>query len=188
MANWNLTELSILDWIQNHMRSAFLDGFFSFVTHLGDAGIFWIALAVLLLLFKKTRKTGIMMGLSLLLGLLVCNLTLKPLVARIRPYDINNAVTLLIEKPHDFSFPSGHTQASFGGAMVLFFRDKRLGIPAVCLAVLIAFSRMYLYVHYPTDVLTAAVLGTVFAFLSIRTVDALFRKFKKNTTEITELN
>jgi len=177
MENWNLMELPILDWIQTHLRCAFLDVFFPVITHLADAGLFWIALAVVLLFFKKTRKTGWMMGLALIFGLLVCNLTLKPLVARVRPYDINTAVSLLIEKPHDFSFPSGHTQASFGAAMVLLFRDKRFGIPAVVLAVLIAFSRMYLYVHYPTDILTAAVLGTLFAFLAVRIVETLYRKF-----------
>ena len=187
MENLSFMELSVLDWIQTHLRCAFLDGFFAFITHLGDAGLFWIALAVVLLIFKKTRKTGLMMGLSLIMGLLVCNMTLKPLVARIRPYDLNSSVSLLIDKPHDFSFPSGHTQASFGGAMVLFFRDKRWGSAAVCLAVLIAFSRMYLYVHYPTDVLTAAVLGTLFAYLSIRIVDGLFKKFSKNTNTIAEL-
>lgn len=179
MEHWNTMELSILDWIQNHLRCDFLDGFFSFITHLGDAGLFWIALAVLLIFFKKTRKTGLMMGLALVLGLLVCNLTLKPLVARIRPFDINTAVTLLIERPHDFSFPSGHTQASIGAAAVLLIRDKRLGIPAILLAVLIAFSRLYLYVHYPTDVLTAALLGSLFAVLSVRIIDALFAKISE---------
>ena len=163
-------DLPILDWIAANLKCGFLDFLMPLITLLGDAGIFWIACSVALILFPKTRKTGLSMGISLLIGLLVCNVTLKPLVARIRPYDyqwkhFQVTIPLLVEGLHDFSFPSGHTIASFEAATALLIGNKKLGIPAMILAVLIAFSRLYLYVHYPTDVLTSVVLGIGIAFL-----------------------
>lgn len=123
MEQLSLLELKVLDFIQENFQCRFLDVFFSTVTKLADSGIFWILLAVIFLFFKKTRKTGLMMGVALLCGLIVGNLTLKPLIGRIRPYDLNPGVSLLIDKLHDFSFPSGHTLSSFEGATVLLIRD-----------------------------------------------------------------
>ncbi|MBQ7345222.1 MAG: phosphatase PAP2 family protein [Oscillospiraceae bacterium] len=163
-------DLPILDWIAANLWCPFLDAVMPVITLLGDAGIFWIAIAVVLLFFPKTRRIGLGMGAALLLGLLVCNVTLKPLVARIRPYDyvleqFGVQIKLLIEAQHDFSFPSGHTIASFEAATVLLIHSKKAGVPAVVLACLIAFSRLYLYVHYPTDVIASVVLGVAFGFL-----------------------
>ena len=163
-------DLPILDWIAANLWGPALDVAMPIITILGDAGIFWIAVAVLFLLTKKHRKTGIGMLIALIFGLLVCNIWLKPAVARIRPYDFQEQnlgviVKLLIEKQHDFSFPSGHTIASFEAAVVILLNNKKLGIPAMILACLIAFSRLYLYVHYPTDVICSVILGTAFAFL-----------------------
>lgn len=166
----------VLDFIQEHFRCAFLDLFMPLVTKLGDGGIFWICVAVLLLIFPKTRKTGIMMGVALILGLLVGNLTLKPLVARARPYDVRGITDLLVPALSDFSFPSGHTLASFEAAVVLLIRDKRMGIPAIIIAVVVALSRLYLFVHYPTDVLAGAILGTVFAILAVIVVNKIHSK------------
>ena len=131
----SMQELGILDFIQEHFRCGFLDWFFPTITKLGDSGIFWILLAVIFLLFRKTRKTGLMMGVALLCGQIVGNLTLKPLIHRIRPYDLNPEAILLIDSLSDFSFPSGHTLSSFEGATVLMIRDKRFGIPAMVIAV-----------------------------------------------------
>lgn len=163
-------DLPILDWIQANLQSPFMDKFMPFITLFGEGGIFWIAVAVILLILPKTRKTGLGMGFALIFGLVVCNMTLKPLCQRIRPYDFqmeNYGITinLLVKALHDYSFPSGHTIASFEAATVLLRRDKRMGIPALILACLIAFSRLYLYVHYPTDVLVAIVLGVIFGIL-----------------------
>ncbi|MDY3224991.1 MAG: phosphatase PAP2 family protein [Candidatus Faecousia sp.] len=162
-------DLPILDWIQAHLQSPLMDRIMPIITLLGEGGIFWIAWAVILLLIPKTRKTGIAMIFALLMGLLVCNVTLKPLVQRIRPYDLQEqlgvTIPLLIERQHDFSFPSGHTIASFEAAVVLLKNSKKMGIPALIIAILVSFSRLYLYVHYPTDVLVSVILGTVFAFL-----------------------
>ena len=163
-------DLPILDWIQAHLQSGFMDTIMPIITVFGDAGIFWIACAVVLLFFPKTRKMGMSMGAALLIGLLVCNVTLKPLVARIRPYDYQMehfgvSIKLLIEAQHDFSFPSGHTIASFEAATAMLIHNKKAGIPAMILACLIAFSRLYLYVHYPTDVIASVILGIGIAFL-----------------------
>ncbi len=163
-------DLPILDWIAEHIWCPFLDAIMPVITALGNGGIFWIAVAVVLMLIPKYRKAGFSMGAALLMGLLLCNLTLKPLVARIRPYDyqLENfgvSIQLLIKTPHDFSFPSGHTIASFEAATALLLHNRKLGIPAMVLASLIAFSRLYLYVHYPTDVIASILLGVGLAFL-----------------------
>ncbi len=161
----NVFELKILDFIQEHLRCGFLDWLLPIITKLGDEGIFWIIVAIVLLFFKKTRKTGAMVGVALLLGLFIGNLTLKPLVARTRPYNMPGVeVELLIDKLSSKSFPSGHTLASFEAATVLLINDKRMGIPAIVLASIIAFSRLYLYVHFPTDVLGGMILGVLIAF------------------------
>lgn len=170
-------DLPILDWIQSNMQSELLDTIMPIITMLGDAGIFWIACAVILLCIPRTRKIGLGMGIALILGLLVCNMILKPWVGRMRPYDyqinilgktwndILLAGKLLVETPHDYSFPSGHTIASFEACTVLMLGSRKLGIPATILATLIAFSRMYLYVHYPTDVIASVILGILFGII-----------------------
>ena len=178
-------DLPILDWIQEHLQCTFLDKTMPIVTLFGDGGVFWIGIAVLLLFFAKYRKTGFSMGMALVLGLVVCNITLKPLVARIRPYDFQlqefgREISLLISAQHDFSFPSGHTIASFEACTVLLLHDKRMGIPATVLAILIAFSRLYLYVHYPTDVLVSLVLGIAFGLLGNFLVNLIYKKWVYN--------
>ena len=189
-------DLPILNWIQQYMQSDFLDFIMPYITSLGDAGIFWIACSVILMLVPKQRKAGFSMGIALIFGVVVCNMILKPLVGRIRPYDYNLEVLklnwedflvhgkLLVETPHDFSFPSGHTIASFEASVALYKNNKRLGIPALILAVLISFSRMYLYVHYPTDVIASVILGTAFALLGnwiVHTVAAKLALRNKKT-------
>ena len=167
---WALSfDLPILDWIQANMANPFLDMIMPWITILGDAGIFWMIVAGVLAITKKYRKIGFGMAIAMALGLLVCNVTLKPLVARIRPYDLQETlgvtINLLIEKQHDFSFPSGHTIASFEACTVILLGSRKLGIPATLLAILIAFSRLYLYVHYPTDVIASVILGTIFGII-----------------------
>ena len=178
-------DYSILNYINEHFHNAFFDGFFSIITHLADAGWFWIALAALLLCFKKTRKTGCVMGAALLMGVIFGNGILKPLIHRVRPYD--NAAwspavtraTLLLSPPSDYSFPSGHTLASFEGAFVIFLCNKKWGAPALVLAVLIAFSRLYFYIHYPTDVIGGMILGIGFAVAAFFIVGAIWNKVTK---------
>ena len=163
-------DLPILDWIQANMANPFLDFIMPIITVLGDAGIFWMVCAAILALTKKYRRVGFGMAIAMALGLLICNIILKPTVMRPRPYDFQwelfgKEILLLIEKQHDYSFPSGHTIASFEACTVMMLGDKRLGIPATLLAILIAFSRLYLYVHYPTDVIASVILGTLFGII-----------------------
>ena len=177
-------DLPILDWIAENLYCGFLDFLMPIITILGDAGIFWIACSVVLIFFPKQRKAGAAMLLALVMGLVVCNMILKPAVGRIRPYDFkelhfNETITPLVGAQHDFSFPSGHTIASFEAAVALALNNKKLGIPALILACLIAFSRLYLYVHYPTDVIVSIVLGALLAVLANFLVRKAFDLYAK---------
>ena len=163
-------ELSILDWIQT-LHTPFLDKIMVFITRLGDAGIIWIVLSIVLLLIPKTRKSGAVMVVALVVDVLLCNIVLKNLVARTRPYDVNTGVHLLVAKLHDYSFPSGHTAASFASVTALYLAgEKKLWKFALVLACLIAISRFYLYVHYPTDVLGGILFGVISGYLGYRKV------------------
>ena len=149
-----------------------------FVSSLGNMGLLWIVLAAVLLLIPKYRRLGIVLTCGLVIELVLCNLLLKPIVARPRPCDLNAAVDLLVHRPNDWSFPSGHTTAAFTAASAFYFSKNRLWIAVGVLAVLIAFSRLYLYVHFPTDVLAGVVLGTLSGFLGAVAVGR-FEKRKK---------
>lgn len=175
-------DVAVLNGIHNIFSSAFFDAVMPFITSLGDNGFIWIIAAIAFLFFKKTRKMGIMIGVALLVGLILGNGVLKNLFARIRPFDIENALITdpLIGKPLDFSFPSGHTMASFEAATVMLTQDKRFGIPALVLAILIAFSRMYLYVHYPSDILGGIIFGVLFGLLGVAIVNKVYKKFDKS--------
>ena len=152
-------ELQILDALQT-IHNPVLDTLMYAITRLGDAGIIWILLCIVLLVLPKTRKSGVILMAALLVDLVICNGILKPLVHRIRPFDVRTGIELLVKRPTDFSFPSGHTAASFASVMALYLAgEKKIWISSLGLAVLIAFSRLYLYVHYPTDVLGGVVAG-----------------------------
>ena len=167
-------ELQILNLIQG-IRTPFLDSFMSSVTKLGDAGIIWILLTIVLLLIPKTRKTGAVLALALIADLILCNIILKPLVARIRPFDVNNAIQLIVKRPHDYSFPSGHTAASVTSVVALYLAgQKKLWKGALILTCLIAFSRMYLYVHYPTDILGGIAAGIIAGYIGYGVTFKLF--------------
>ncbi len=166
-------ELRFLDFLQT-IHTPLLDKILAFITSLGNAGIIWIVLAVVLLILPKTRKTGIIVAAALLMDLILCNLILKNLVARVRPYDVNTAIAILIKKPLDFSFPSGHTAASFAAMTALFLaKMKKAWIAALVLAILIAFSRLYFYVHYPTDVLGGAIVGILSGIIGYTIVEKI---------------
>ena len=168
-------ELSILDFIREHFSSSFMDRLMPFFSSFADDGIFWIMLAFVLISSRKWDKAGKHMLYSLLVNLLIVNICVKPFFARIRPYDVNKGVTLLIDKLSDYSFPSGHTAASFAAAFSLKFTKVKGWIPALILACIIAFSRLYLYVHYPTDVLFGALFGTASALIA----DSVCRKCER---------
>jgi len=177
----NNFDLPILHWIADNLQCGFMDGFMKFVTLFGEAGIFWIATALVCLFFRKTHKTGLGMGIALLIGLVVCNLVLKKVIQRPRPYDyewdhFKVLIELKISGLGDFSFPSGHTIACFEASVVLMLMHKKMGIPALILAILVSFSRLYLYVHYPTDVIVSVILGSAFALIASGLADIIWSK------------
>ncbi len=159
-------ELSILNWIQSHCACGFLDAAAPFVSALSNHGEIWIALALVLLGLKGHRRAGLILAVALLLDLIICNGLIKPLVGRVRPCDVNTAVRLLIPRPTDASFPSGHTAVSFAAVSALRTAGEPAWIPALVLACAIAFSRLYLDVHWPSDILGGIVLGWTLGILS----------------------
>ena len=165
---------SILLYIKNNMHGAIMDKLMVISTYLGNAGVIWFIIIALLLINKKYRKIGLMALVALILSTILGEGILKHVVHRIRPCADIPAVNLLITKPLSYSFPSGHTMSSFAVAGVLAKYFKEYAIEFFSLAILIAFSRLYLYVHYPTDVLAGVVLGLICS----RIIIYLFNKQK----------
>lgn len=162
--NLNLFEVGILDFLQR-LRTPFGDAVMPVVTVLGDGGIFWLLMTLVLLMIPRTRRLGCVCVVSLLIDVTLCNGLLKNLIARTRPYVVNPDVVLLVPKPRDFSFPSGHAAASFTIVGALAFNRSKLWVPTCVLALVIAFSRLYLYVHYPSDILGGIAFGILFGYL-----------------------
>ena len=155
-------------FLQENVRNDVLTPIMKLMTHLGDKGIFWILIAVIMCFFKKTRPLGLTAGIALVFSVLINNALIKPNVGRIRPYEVIDGLKLLIEKQHDPSFPSGHSGASFAAAVVFLVKGpKKIGIPSIIMAFLIAFSRLYVGVHYPTDVIAGIITGTCCAIIAI---------------------
>ena len=159
-------DFTVLNFIYDHCRCGILNILMPIITKLGVGGMIWIALAMLT--SRSCRGAGAAMLVALVLDVTLCNMLLKPLVARIRPCDVNAAIQLQIARPTDYSFPSGHAAASFTAASALYYSRQRFWKPAFVLAVLISFSRLYLYVHYPTDILAGALLGIFMGYLGYR--------------------
>lgn len=182
----NEFELKMLDFIQENLRFGFLDDLMVLLTRLADDGICWIVLAIALICFKPSRKMGITLGLALLLGLLVGNLGLKNLFARPRPYTVNPDIvpSMLIDTLKSYSFPSGHTRCCFESGMAMFLCDKRWGKAAFVLGGFIGFSRMYLYMHYPTDVLVGALLGLLNGFVAFIIVDKIYKLIENKKSRL----
>ena len=159
----------ILLFIQEHIRCGALDGAMRLVSTLGNAGAIWIVTAIALLCFKRTRRFGLACGLALLLGFAVTNLALKHIIHRIRPYDVISSLNILVKPERSFSFPSGHATSSLAAGVALFLTlPRKYGAPALLLGVLIALSRLYVGVHYPTDVLCGATIGVAAALAGVR--------------------
>lgn len=178
----NITDIdiSILLFIQEHIRQEWLHGIVKAITFLGDIGWFWILLGILLVIPKKTRNIGIVVLVSLAINIFITNIALKPLIARTRPFDATSAIIPLISKPHDYSFPSGHTSASFASAFIYYrMCPKKYGIAAIVLASLIGLSRLYLGVHYPSDVIGGLLVGLFSSIAAYRIMQNKLGLIKK---------
>lgn len=158
----------ILNFINNSLKCDFMDFIMPKITFLGSGGFIWILIGVIMLFIKKYRKGGIVLLISLAAGAILGNLILKPIISRPRPCHINEMFPLLIDTPRDFSFPSGHTLASATAAYIITYFNKRVGYIVIPIAVLIAFSRLYLYVHFPSDVICGAAIGIFTAYFTIK--------------------
>lgn len=173
-------DVNILLFIQEHLRFDFLTPILKFLTMLGDHGMLWIGIALLLVLVKRTRPIGATAGASLAINALLVNVFLKNIVARTRPYEVIDGLTRLVGEQSDFSFPSGHTSSAFSVAVVMFMlMPKKYGVPALIMATLIAYSRLYVGVHYPSDVIGGIIVGILAAVICV----AIYKKIEKRNGE-----
>lgn len=147
-----------------------------FISTIGNNAAIWICIALILMTTKKYRTIGLMITGALFFCLLIGNVTLKPYFARIRPFHVFTDVVLLIKGPTDFSFPSGHTMTSFASATVLVLKNKRWGQWAIVLASIIAFSRIYLFVHYPSDIIAGLIIGIAIGILVVKIATIIDKK------------
>lgn len=171
---------TILQFIQINMNNSIMDKIMPLITGLGNGLTIWLLIGVILVINKKYRRYGIMIIISLTLCFIVGNLSLKPLVARVRPFDISPLLDgLLIIAPSDFSFPSGHTMCSFTTSIIIFYMNKKIGAFALIVSSLIGFSRLYLYVHYPSDVLCGMIIGIFIGVISIIIFNNIENKYQK---------
>lgn len=175
-------ELNILNAIQN-MRFVPLDKFMVTISSAGNLSLIWIAFIFIFLAAKELKDQGKIMVIAFILNIILVNILVKNLVARPRPYDVANFTDLLVHKLSDNSFPSGHTSYAFTFAAIvtLLNKNKALKIFTDVLAVLMAFSRLYLYVHFPTDVLAGAIFGILIGILSIKIYNS--KKYRKIKTK-----
>ena len=169
-----MSELAILDAIQT-IHVGWLDTLVATFTSLGNAGALFIFTGLVLCCMPCTRKLGVAVLVAIALGALVTNLTIKPLLMRPRPCDVNPDIIMLVPRPHGSSFPSGHTTAAFACAgALLFMRDPRapraLAVAALVVAILMGLSRLYCYVHYPTDVLAGCLIGLAAGFAAAKII------------------
>ncbi len=175
----NPFDSAVMTFVQSGFHNPVTDTIFPAVTYLGESGIFWILLSLLIIALGRKngwRTTGCLMLAAMLLGLLLGEIALKNIICRPRPFQEMPEISLLIPPPSGYSFPSGHSCASFAAATIIFLKDKRPGTAALALAALIAFSRVFLFVHDPTDVLAGSLLGVLCALAAAYGYRRLFQK------------
>lgn len=177
-------DLAVFEWVQS-IQSHFLTAIMTTVTTLGDEGIIFIVLGLVLLCTKKYRKAGVSILVALVVMLLLNNIVLKELVARPRPfnldpetydwwYEVYKYPYFNIHQPSSYSFPSGHTSSAFAAAIALLCHDRKLGIPTTIFAAIMGFSRIYVEVHYCTDVIGGAIVGIIYALIGVLVAKLLY--------------
>lgn len=164
-----LLDERILYYIQRKLKCRALDFIFPKISAVGNGGFIWIFISAILMFNKYYRKVGLLVLLGLSAGFILCNLCLKPLVARSRPCWNDKNIKLLIPVPHDYSFPSGHTISSVTASIIISVSIK-FGYIAIPIAVLISFSRLYLYVHYPSNIVAGVVSGILISTLILNLI------------------
>ena len=172
-------DISIIEKIyrfQHNLNSELFNKVMIFFTILGDNGMIWIAVALILFLNRKYRKIGVFSIVSLIICALAVNVILKPLIHRPRPFSELADITLLIKAPKDYSFPSGHTAASFVMVYIFFRHIKKYFIPVFITGILITFSRMYLSVHFPSDIIAGIIIGIFSGYAGEKLTDGFYRK------------
>ena len=184
----NVFDIGVIEFIQNNLHNPTMDKIMILITGLGDAGLIWILIGLALLISKKYRKVGFMVLGALALGAIIGEGILKNIIQRDRPFVSIEGIDMLIKAPTSYSFPSGHTTSSFAAAGVLSINFKNKSIYIFTLAMLIGFSRIYLGVHFPTDIFAAIILGLSCSYLSVfigRKISAekFNEYFKKNSKE-----
>ena len=168
---------SVIFYVHEHLVYSFLTPIMAILSKITSNGALWILIALLLMIQKKYRVLGVAIIIALGFVFIIGDQGLKPNVARLRPFVDFPNVTVPLEsalpKATSFSFPSGHSFGSFASAMTIYLglsqiapQKRYLGILALVLSVVVAFSRVYLFVHYPTDVLTGLVLGIIVGFIA----------------------
>ena len=179
MNTLNVFEADLLFWIQSNLRTDGLNRIMPYVSKINNAGLLAITMVVVLLVWKTYRAVGITAFTSLLSEFLLVNVLIKQIVARPRPYVVNEALAVLGTVPTDYSFPSGHTASVFAVASVMLLcMPRRYGIPAVVTAAIVALSRLYNVAHYPTDVLAGMLIGSVVGVLAVKLVYVRFKDKK----------
>lgn len=175
-------DFGILDFLQT-LHNEVLNAIMSIFTHAGDNGYVWIAFCIILLCIPKTRKIGIYLAITLIVEVILNDGIIKSIIARERPFLQRTGIETIIKQPSGYSFPSGHSASSFAAATAIFLHNKRLGIGAYVLAACIAFSRLYFYVHFPTDVLFGSLLGVLIGFLVNKLLKFIEKKMPKKINE-----
>ncbi|WP_315079671.1 phosphatase PAP2 family protein [uncultured Clostridium sp.] len=166
----------ILEFIRTNLYNPMMDKIFPIITYLGNMGFIWIVIGLAFIANKKYRKYGFIMLCTLCIGAVIGDGIIKPLVERERPFNFVENIQLLIKAPTSFSFPSGHTMSSFAAATIIYMANKKMGIGAFILATLIGFSRIYLYVHYPSDVLVGCILGILLSTVVYKIISPKYDK------------
>lgn len=157
-------DVTILNYVQEHCHNKFTDFFFTLLSRMGNGGAVWFCFAAYFAFDPHRRRFALMLFFSVALAHLISQI-LKPIIGRPRPFHTYPGHPLLIHTPGGYSCPSGHSASSFAAASVVFLANRPLGITAILLAFGIAFSRIFLFVHYPSDTVVGAILGVICAFL-----------------------